>query len=214
MACSLVVYTPTKQKARCGNCVIIRNLDYDACITCCLEEKEEFIRQLETSNITSATFFDLDFKSMNLTDVAFPYSNIILKIDHNGDEWEILDALSTETLSKFRQMAIKFHGLVDDSWGVNSEMKTNVLMKLAKTHIPVHVHADNNYAMGRFGEINVPYVLEVTYLRKGEDIVRINKTPFPWSGLDSPNSWSHPEIHITKWPFVYPTMNAQHTHRT
>jgi hypothetical protein len=104
-----------------------------------------------------------------------PDSNIILKMDIEGAEWEILSALDSETLLRFDQIAIEFHDFFKIRELEHFRRIVEVLSKLNKSHSVVNLHANN---WGKYEIVsNVPFadVLEVTYVSK----LIIPPTPSP-----------------------------------
>ena len=87
-------------------------------------------------------------------------------MDIEGSEWQALASLPTTVLRQFVQIVIELHDLdkIEDVGGIT---KTSVLAKLAETHDVVHVHANNHNGLAVVGNVAIPPVLEVTYLRKG-----------------------------------------------
>jgi len=127
------------------------------------------------SEIINATFFQRGLAvapSRNMTDLegAFlnvpSHSEIILKIDIEGDEWGILAGASTGLLGSFKQIVIEFHNLESINSLSNYELIFGVLQKLRVTHNVVNVHGNNwdtfRIIHGQFW----PNALEVTYLNK------------------------------------------------
>jgi hypothetical protein len=86
----------------------------------------------------------------------------LLKIDIEGDEWEVLNELASSTILKFRQIIMEFHGLNEF---VKLDKKLNVLQKLAATHSPIVVHANNQGTHRLINGSFIPDVLEVTWVR-------------------------------------------------
>lgn len=116
----------------------------------------------------------------------------ILKIDIEGDEWEILSDFASSELMKFRQIILEFHGLNDFH---NLEKKLCALKKLAGSHSPIVVHANNQGSHRFINGMFLPDVLEVTW-------ARMNSYTFHsgWNrdvrNLLSPNSPDLPNIWI------------------
>lgn len=123
--------------------------------------------------------------------------NIFLKMDIEGSEFNWIDCITNEEMSKFAQIVIEIHWPFDI-------YRSNMLRKLNKTHYLIHLHG-NNYCdrdipksmpSGRTedGTVNVknlrlPEVFEATYIRK--DLVTSDVIPieiqFPTT-LDYPNN--------------------------
>jgi hypothetical protein len=125
------------------------------------------------------------------------FGNLILKMDVEGSEWNILKTLSSDVIGWFSQLIVEFHGLhraLDDASGYEV---VEMLQKLNLTHQSVHVHG-NNFSEARWvGDLVLPDVLEVTYVRRADFKDRLvqNKRQFP-TVLDQPNDASLPDIYL------------------
>lgn len=114
--------------------------------------------------------------------------DLVLKMDVEGMEWDVLAKVSGETLAQFSQIVIEFHrmGTVLHPPG-HAEVKA-VLSKLAATHVPVHVHGNNVRLPVRIGDLILPDVIEVSWVRRSDHEGRFipRHEPFP-TDLDRPN---------------------------
>jgi hypothetical protein len=123
-------------------------------------------------------------------------NDLLLKMDVEGAEWEVLEHATPETLGQFHQIVIELHelGLALDAGRHDSIMAT--LRKLSHSHQPVHVHANCMHVPIWIGDIVLPPVLEVTYVRRRDVAGRIGGPagPFP-TAIDQPN--------VAGWPDVY-----------
>ena len=90
-------------------------------------------------------------------------SGMVLKIDVEGYEWNVFAGLAEKTLLQFDQIVVEFHDLIADE---DRNMKIHALENLVKTHKVIHIHANNNSSADYCGDIMMPDVLEVTWLRK------------------------------------------------
>jgi FkbM family methyltransferase len=95
-------------------------------------------------------------------------SDMILKLDIEGAEWEVLASAGATVLRHFSQIVVELHGLV----GIDDQEKRRqifaALLQLNVTHQVVHVHANNYGWIGLLGGVVLPDTLEVTYLRKAD----------------------------------------------
>ena len=89
--------------------------------------------------------------------------DIILKIDVEGAEWGFLENVSSETLGKFRQIVIEFHGINDPK---NVDRIPRALRKLNATHQLVHLHGQTHGYYVSLGEKIFCNQLEASYVRK------------------------------------------------
>jgi hypothetical protein len=92
-------------------------------------------------------------------------SQFILKVDIEGDEWQVFSAIERNLLTRCQQIVVEFHGLL----GLHDELFFKTMMKtlgnLAISHSPVNVHPNNWGRVELISGVLVPDVLEVTYVR-------------------------------------------------
>jgi len=131
-------------------------------------------------------------------------TNAFLKMDIEGAEWSVLFQLDEGTLKRFKQIVIELHGLGDGTFSANMKTKVAVLKRLSNLFHVVHVHGNNyGHTVDIGGIAKVPWVLEVTYLRKSPEIrVASSKTNYPMPGLDSGNKPGQPDIQLDTFPFA------------
>lgn len=123
--------------------------------------------------------------------------DLALKIDVEGSEWDVVAEAATHTLDQFHQIVIEFHdlaGVLDPS---RHDTVIAALAKLAATHQPVHVHANCMHLPIWIGDLVLPTVLEVTYVRRRDITGRIGGAagPFP-SAIDQPNMPGWPDVYL------------------
>ena len=94
---------------------------------------------------------------------TYQSKDYILKIDIEGNEWEILSSIESATIIKFRQIIIEFHALFDMA---QSELILKALNNLLKTHLPVVIHPNNIGGYCVIGSSIFPNVFETTWLRR------------------------------------------------
>lgn len=114
-------------------------------------------------------------------------NDVVLKVDIEGDEWEVFRNASPRVLEHFSQIIVEFHGLADFSDHDKHLMRLYALRNIAHTHQAVHIHPNNWGAYSVVGGIPVPDVLEITYVsRRIYSFDNCTRT-FPTS-LDYPNN--------------------------
>lgn len=127
-------------------------------------------------------------------------SGLILKMDVEGAEWDVLDGMSSNTLSRFDQIVIEYHALefLDrDSFRSRAE---RAFRTVGHTHRPIHIHG-NNYAGFRIvRNIPIPDVIEVTYARKGRFEFVESDDVFP-THLDEPCDWQAPDLFLGSFKY-------------
>lgn len=130
--------------------------------------------------------------------------DLILQIDIEGAEYRNLLAADSHTLARFRIIVIELHGLGRFK---NPELFSQgvgpLLVKLNETHLSIHAHPNNccGYSIEAVTGLNIPNVIEVTYLRRdrftGDQSQHIHtQLPHP---LDiSRNVRQNPPIHLNQ----------------
>lgn len=114
--------------------------------------------------------------------------SVILKIDIEGDEWDVLSSASDETLDVFSQILCEFHNLDRMVEPEFYEKIISVLSKLQAKFEVFHIHA-NNYGPLLLlpGSGSLPETLEIGFFRKnGFDFAEADES-FPGE-LDAPNN--------------------------
>ena len=126
--------------------------------------------------------------------------DLILKMDVEGAEWATLAAASEETLARFRQIVVEFHDLGDAIDPARRGPLLEVLAKLRRTHQSVHVHGNCTQLPVWIGDLVLPRVLEVTYVRREDHAGRFTPRDesFP-TELDEPNLPGWPDIHLGRF---------------
>lgn len=125
---------------------------------------------------------------------------VILKIDIEGDEWPVLDDVEPAVLEGFAQIVIEFHGfdhVGNPDWYART---LRVARKLANAFEVVHVHGNNFMPASDWNGFAMPYVLEVTYARKGMFSFAPSRELFPGT-LDFPNNYGKPELSLGRFDF-------------
>lgn len=93
--------------------------------------------------------------------------DLMLQMDIEGAEWPILADATKETLEQFRIIVIELHDLDQMMTSVTgSRIVESVFSKLRAGFWPVHLHPNNCCPPTRYQGIDIPPVLEVTFLRK------------------------------------------------
>jgi hypothetical protein len=116
--------------------------------------------------------------------------SLIMKMDIEGSEWDTLKEFPKKDLQKFKQIAIEYHDL-------NAEHDHDKYV-LAQTNlknngfVPVHIHGNNYQGMYTVGDLTIPNVLEVTYLRVSQADRCVADQVF--RSLDAPNNPSAHEL--------------------
>jgi methyltransferase FkbM-like protein len=126
-------------------------------------------------------------------------NDLILKMDIEGAEWDLFETLPESTLRQFSQIVMEMHHFVGAAGHPAAAAYYRkfeaILRKLDATHQVVHVHANNNGALGIIGGTVAYDLLELTYVRRSdhqfEECRRIFPTP-----LDMPNVTTAPDYFL------------------
>ncbi|WP_116090632.1 hypothetical protein [Sphingomonas crusticola] len=126
--------------------------------------------------------------------------NMILKMDIECWEWPTLEATLPETLGRFSQIVCELHGftlMYELGW---RQQIFRGLRKLAKTHAPIHIHA-NNYGGGGFvSGVAMPSVVEVCYVNRALYEVAESTELFP-TELDLPCNPDQADIWLGRFEY-------------
>jgi hypothetical protein len=118
----------------------------------------------------------------DLKEYIQPYSNIFMKMDIEGGEYQLFSSLSDIEIQKIAQLVIEVHFGTGDL----------VSQRLKNTHYLVHFHPNNASVIDQYG---MPAVFELTYVRKDLCQKVFQSTDsIPNSELDMKNDRSRPDI--------------------
>ena len=134
-----------------------------------------------------------DENTENLNKYLIDHSDIFLKLDIEGWEYNLFESFTDADLLKIKQLVIEFH----------DPRNIKILQRLQKTHYLVHFHGNNCCGSTTVDGIVIPNVFECTYIRKSDQPhdLELNSDPIP-SSLDQPNIQNMPEIELNHPPFV------------
>lgn len=121
-------------------------------------------------------------------------SRMILKIDIEGAEWDFLQRVPCETLSRFSQITMELHHLTDAD---SHESILSGLEKINRTHQPVWVHANSAGGVFESGDLQMPELLEVTFANRNEYTLIPSDYDCP-TELDFPNT-GEKDIRLAGW---------------
>ncbi|WP_169508991.1 FkbM family methyltransferase [Amorphus coralli] len=135
-----------------------------------------------------------------LAAVSVDATDLILKMDIEGDEWQVLEGIDDVSLSRFSQIVCEFHEfrqIGDDAWFQTARA---ALEKLSRSFDVVHVHANNYGALTALGNVPFPDLLEVTFVNRDRFETEEGTEYFPTS-LDRPNRGDRPDIFLGTFRF-------------
>jgi hypothetical protein len=131
---------------------------------------------------------------ISIAEIFFEFGKdkeIILKIDIEGDEFELLEELlKLGQISAVRSLFIEFHDL-DLNWQKFSE----IVHKLKETHSLVHLHLPNMRT--DLTEYGVPKFLEMTFIKSGLlNTKNGHRDSLPVVDVDFPNRPECPDFKV------------------
>jgi len=135
-----------------------------------------------------------DWAKLSLPDSQ---GDLLLQMDIEGSEYEVLSGASDDLLKRFRIIVVEFHSL-NELWSKPFfKLVSQVFEKLLQTHTCVHNHPNNCSDSVRIGDIEIPMVVELTFLRndriRGSSFAKIFPHP-----LDVDNRQKKPSLLLPK----------------
>lgn len=125
-------------------------------------------------------------------------SDLMMQIDIEGHEYEVFLAAPDALMRRFRIFVIEFH-LLDELlniWSDKYKQIIDVFDKILQTHSCVHIHPNNCCGSFRHRSIDIPRVMEFTFLRNDRISHATYQTSFP-NPLDYDNT-SNPPLVLPK----------------
>jgi Methyltransferase FkbM domain len=121
------------------------------------------------------------------TSVSEPDSDLLLQIDIEGYEYEVLLSTSHALMRRFRMIVAEFHQL-DQLWSEPFfNLASRAFDKILQTHTCVHTHPNNCCGSIKKAGLEIPRVMEFTFVRNDRISRRTHQTHFPHP-LDSDNT--------------------------
>ncbi|WP_297089113.1 FkbM family methyltransferase [uncultured Draconibacterium sp.] len=123
--------------------------------------------------------------------------DLLLQMDIEGAEYASILNMSSYLLNRFRIIIIEFHGL-DRLWDKEFfKFVSPVFDKLLLNHNCVHIHPNNWGRVSKIKGINIPTLMEFTFLRKDrfEDLGYVGSFP---NELDKDNDPSRESVLLSK----------------
>jgi hypothetical protein len=127
-------------------------------------------------------------------------TNLILKCDIEGAEWDMLANISTKVLSQFRQITMEFHAFEELHQDKFFELVRRSIANLTVSHRVIHVHGNNIAPLAVVGGIALPRALELTLVRKSDRTLYLSNELFP-THLDMPNGPSKADFILGSFRF-------------
>lgn len=141
--------------------------------------------------ISSEDFVTLD--DWVIGSLADQDSDLILQIDIEGYEYEVFLSTSKALMNRFRIIVAEFHRL-DELWSQPFfDLASRSFEKILETHACVHIHPNNSGGFIKKAGLDIPNVMEFTFLRKDRINISLPQTTFPHP-LDQNNSVHYPTL--------------------
>ena len=117
-------------------------------------------------------------------------------MDIEGSEYEVINSTPIDILKKFKVLVIEFHyfeQILNEFSFINIQ---NALNKILYNFKVCHIHPNNCCGVHYLGNIDVPSVLEITFLRNDllKKLGSIDKLPHK---LDRKHKSKFPEINLS-----------------
>ena len=124
---------------------------------------------------------------------------IMLKLDIEGNEYQVLQEISKENMNKIQILIIEFHNLRDLRGTFFLNFFENLMEKLESYFYVCHVHINNTSKIKKIGKLKIPDMIEVTLIKKNR--VKNFKKEFSKlpHDLDSKTDLNKKEIFIDKY---------------
>ncbi|MEM1243936.1 MAG: hypothetical protein AAGG80_03855 [Pseudomonadota bacterium] len=124
--------------------------------------------------------------------------NLLMKMDIEGYEYPAFDAMTDEEIGCFSQIVCEIHHLHDLFYNIQRhELISRCLKKILKQMYCVHIHANNVGSVACSNGIEIPSLLELTFVRKNlmQDFMPTDKLRHD---LDRKNNPNLPSINISQ----------------
>lgn len=122
--------------------------------------QKKFIEPYESENTTTFAAFSRFVESQSRP------GDWLMQMDIEGAEWRVLLNAPDEDLSRCRILLIEFHHLQRLFSASNFEFMASVFERLLKSYDVVHIHPNNASRVATLGDIEIPTVMEFTFLRR------------------------------------------------
>lgn len=118
-------------------------------------------------------------------------SDLLLQIDIEGFEYETFLSVSDQLLRRFRIIVVEFHELRHLWSRPYFSLISSAFKKLLIHHSCVHIHPNNGFRSTSLSGLEIPHLMEFTFLRNDRFSGRTAASSFPHP-LDVKNDASKP----------------------
>jgi hypothetical protein len=122
-------------------------------------------------------------------------TDLLLKIDIDGDEWATFANFPVEQLKRFRQISCEFHWssrLKDPEY---FSLCLRAIDNIRTSFFPAHLHANNFVGFSNLMGVPIPEVYEVTFANRDLYRASISQQGAP-TKLDNPNNPDAPDLFL------------------
>ncbi len=105
--------------------------------------------------------------------------DLLLQMDIEGGEYPTLLSTSESLLARFRIIVVECHHLFKMLDYVTFPFIEAAFRRVLRTHVVVHVHPNNNQGAITVGDMEIPDVVEMTFLRRDRVRELSPATTFP-----------------------------------
>jgi len=124
--------------------------------------------------------------------------DLLLQMDIEGAEYDVLNTVSPETLSRFRIILIEFHDFENVFKRDRFERFSAAVARLNESHVLCHIHSNNCTPYYTFDKVLVPPVFEASYIRKDRVTAAAVPAKVPHR-LDQRNNRDHPDSPVPRF---------------
>ncbi len=124
-------------------------------------------------------------------------SDLILQMDIEGSEYEVLFNTPNSLLNQFRIMVIEFHHLDRLFDPVVFSLLSSCFEKILQKFHVAHIHPNNALGSVKVGNIEIPRIMEFTFINKRRISSTRPQRVFPHK-LDSDNKVGAPSLPLPK----------------
>ncbi len=124
-------------------------------------------------------------------------SDLLLQMDIEGCEYETLLSTSDDFLKRCRVIVIEFHRLHELWSRPYFRLASMAFRKLLQTHACVHLHPNNCRSAVRLQGLDMPRVMEFTFLRRDRFTESSPATQFPH--LQDADNTDRPPLVLPQW---------------
>jgi hypothetical protein len=137
----------------------------------------------------------------------FAGKQLILKMDIEGDEWDVLAGLSPGLLATCRQIVVEFHDFISIENQAWRDQARRALALLARDFGVVHVHGNNLSKHIVFDDLVLPDSLEVTFANRSFYKLGATDETFP-GRMDKRNNPYFPDFNLGHFRFGHDKENS------